>query len=61
MSNAVPLKTGQPFAFNTFSTEYPKAVVIEKGTIAGQEMHDVRGVKRKLWRLSSEVSFFKLV
>ena len=57
LANAVPLKPGQPFSFNTFSTEYPQAVVVEQGTIAGQETHDVRGVKRKLWKLTSEESF----
>jgi hypothetical protein len=53
---AVPLKPGQPFSFNTFSTDYPQAIVVEKGAVADQETRDVRGVKRKLWRLTSEVS-----
>jgi Transglutaminase-like superfamily len=57
LSNAVPLHVGQKFSFNTFSTEYPQAVVIETGNVANQEAHDVRGVKRKLWRLTSEASF----
>ena len=57
LSNAVPLQPGQKFSFNTFSTEYPQAMVIESGNVVNEETHDVRGVKRKLWRLSSEVSF----
>jgi hypothetical protein len=56
-TNAVPLKAGQPFSFNTFDPDYPKAIVVESGTVADQEVHDVRGVKRKLWRLTSEVSY----
>jgi len=56
-SDAVPLKVGQTFSFDTFDTDYPQAVVVEKGTVAGQEMHDVRNMKRKLWKLTSEVSF----
>jgi hypothetical protein len=54
---AVPLKPGQPFSFDTFDTDYPQAVVVEKGKVVGQETRDVRGVKRKLWKLTSEVSF----
>ena len=57
LSDAVPLKPGQPFSFDTFDTDYPQAVVVEKGTVVDQETHDVRGVKRKLWKLTSEVSF----
>jgi hypothetical protein len=57
MIHAVPLKAGQPFSFNTFSTEYPQAIVVEKGTVADQEIHDVRGVKQQLWKITSEVSF----
>jgi hypothetical protein len=57
LSDAVPLKPGQPFSFDTFSTDYPQAVVVEKGAVADQETRDVRGVKRKLWKLTSEVSF----
>jgi Transglutaminase-like superfamily len=57
LNNAVALKPGQPFSFDTFSTDYPQAVVVESGTVAGQEMRGVRGVKRKLWKLTSEVSF----
>lgn len=56
-TDAVPLQPGQPFSFDTFSTEYPQAVVVEKGSVVGQEMHDVRGEKRKLWKLTSEASF----
>lgn len=57
MANAVPLKPGQTYSFNTFSTEYPQAIVIQKGTVVGVEEHDVRGTKRNLWKLTSEVSF----
>ena len=56
LTDAVPLKPGHPFSFDTFSTEYPQAVVVEKGTVVDQETHDVRGVKRNLWKLTSEVS-----
>jgi hypothetical protein len=57
LSNAVPLKPGQPFSFDTFDTDYPQAVVVEKGNVVGQETREVRGVTRKLWRLTSEVSY----
>jgi len=30
--------------------------VVESGKVIGQEMHDVRGVGRKLWKLSNEMS-----
>jgi len=56
LSLAVPLQPGRPFSFDTFDTDYPQAVVMEKGAVAGQETRDVRGVNRKLWRLTSEVS-----
>jgi hypothetical protein len=56
LSDAVPLQPGQPFSFNTFASEYPQAVVVEKGVVVDQETHNVRGVNRKLWKLSSEVS-----
>jgi transglutaminase-like putative cysteine protease len=56
MTNAVPLKPGQTFSFNTFTTEYPQAVVIESGHIASHEVHDVRGLKRELWKVTDEVS-----
>jgi hypothetical protein len=55
-TNAVPLKPGQPFSFNTFSTDYPQAIVVESGKVVGEETRDVRGVPRKLWKLTSEVS-----
>lgn len=55
-TNAVPLKAGQPYSLNTFSTEYPQGVVVEKGKVVQQESRDVRGVKRDLWKLTSEVS-----
>jgi len=54
---AVPLKPGQPFSFDTFDPDYPQAIVVEKGSVADDEMRDVRGVKRKLWKLTSEVSY----
>ena len=57
LSNAVPLKPGQRFSFDTFDTEYPQAVVVEKGVVADRETREVRGVKRMLWKLTSEVSF----
>jgi hypothetical protein len=56
-SNAVPLKPGQTFSFDTFSTDYPQAVVVEKGNVVDRETRDVRGVKRDLWKLTSEASF----
>jgi hypothetical protein len=56
-TEAVPLKPGQTFSFNTFGTEYPQAVVVESGKVVSQETHNVRGVNRKLWRLTSEVSY----
>jgi hypothetical protein len=54
---AVPLKPGQPFSFDTFDTDYPQGVVEEKGSVVGREIRTVRGVKRKLWKLVSEVSY----
>ena len=56
LSNAVPLRSGYTFTLHTFSTDYPQGVVDETATVAGQEMHDVRGVRRKLWKLTSQVS-----
>ena len=52
----VPLKAGQKFSFDTFNTDYPQAIVQESGRIVGQEMHNVRGVDRKLWKMTSQVS-----
>ncbi len=52
--DALPLKAGTPFTLNTFTTDYPRAVVVESGTVAGLEDHTVRGVTRKLWKISSE-------
>ena len=52
----MPLKPGQPYSLDTFSTEYPQAVVVEKGKVVQKETRDVRGVKRDLWKLTSEVS-----
>jgi len=56
LSDAIPLKPGQPFIFNTFASDYPQAVVVEKGTIVDQESRNVRGVQRELWKLTSETS-----
>lgn len=57
LSKALPLKPGQSFSFDTFSPEYPQAVAVEKGVVVGQEMRDVRGAKRKLWKITDETSF----
>jgi transglutaminase-like putative cysteine protease len=54
---AVPLRPGQKFSFDTFDPQYPHAVSTESGTVAARELHDVRGVKRELWRTTSEVSY----
>jgi len=53
-SNAVPLKPGQTFSFDTFDTDYPQAVVEEKGTVVDRETRTVRGVKRPVWKLTSK-------
>jgi len=57
LSDAVPLKPGQPFSFDTFDPDYPQAVVVESGNVVDRETRDVRGVKRQLWKLTSEASF----
>ena len=57
LSDAVPLKPGQPFSFDTFDTDYPQAVVVEKGKVEGDETRNVRGVVRHVWKLTSEVSY----
>ena len=57
LTNAVPLKPGQPFSFDTFDPDYPQGIVEEKGNVVGEETHDVRGVPRKLWKLTSGVSY----
>ncbi len=54
---AVSLQPGQPFSFNTFETDYPQAVVVESGNVVGRESRLIRGVKRLVWKLTSEVSF----
>jgi hypothetical protein len=54
---AVPLKAGQTFSFDTFDTDFPQGVTVQSGTVAAREPHEVRGVKRDLWRLTSEVSY----
>ena len=56
LSEAVPLKPGQAFSFNTFSSDYPQATVTVSGTVDNQEMRNVRGVSRQLWKLTSEMS-----
>jgi hypothetical protein len=56
-TNDVPLVPGQQFSFDTFATEYPQAITTEEGKIVGQEMHDVRGTMRKLWKITSDVSY----
>jgi hypothetical protein len=53
----VPLRPGQTFSFDTFDTDYPQAIVEQKGTVVRREARDVRGVKRDLWRLSSSASY----
>lgn len=55
-SLAVPLKPGETFSFNTFMGAYPQATVVETGTIEAQETRRVRGVERKLWRMTDETS-----
>jgi hypothetical protein len=56
MTLAVPLKPGQSFSFDTFEPDYPQAVVVESGTVVGQETRNVRGVNRTLWKLTSKDS-----
>ncbi len=56
LSDAVSLKPGRHFSFDTFDTDYPQGVVVEQGVVAGRETRDVRGVKRKVWKLTSEAS-----
>jgi hypothetical protein len=55
LGDAVPLTPGRKFSLNTFTTDYPQAVVIEDGTVIDRELHDVRGVKRNLWKITSEM------
>ena len=54
-TDAVPLKAGTNFTLNTFTTDYPQAVAVEKGTVVGEEDHAVKGVTRKLWKITSEM------
>ncbi len=56
LTEAVPLKPNQSFSFKTFAAEYPQAIVMQTGSIMGQETHNVRGVDRKLWKMTGEVS-----
>ncbi|MCE0483038.1 MAG: transglutaminase-like domain-containing protein [Methylacidiphilales bacterium] len=56
LCNAVPLKPGQTYSFNTFSSEYPQASVVEDGTVVKEEIRAVRGNVRKLWKIVSETS-----
>jgi hypothetical protein len=53
----VPLRPGQAFSFDTFDTDYPQAIVEQQGTVVGREAHNVRGVARDLWRLTSTASY----
>jgi hypothetical protein len=55
LEDAVPLKPDQKFSLNTFITDYPQAVATENGTVLDRELHDVRGVKRELWKITSEM------
>ena len=55
MTDAVPLRPGQKFSLNTFITDYPQAVVVEDGTVIAREPHNVRGVTRNLWKITSEM------
>lgn len=56
LTDAVPLKAGTKFAFNTYITDYPQAAAVENGEVVGQDDHNVRGVTRKLWKITSEMS-----
>ena len=53
LSQAVPLKAGQTFSFNTFEGDYPQAPVVEQGTVIGEEKRRVNGIDRMLWKISS--------
>jgi hypothetical protein len=52
-TDVVPLKPGTAFTLNTFTTDYPRAVVVENGLVVDEENHPVRGVVRKLWKITS--------
>ena len=56
LSYAVPLKAGQTFSFKTFASDYPQAIVVESGTVEGQETRNVRGTERTLWKMTSGTS-----
>jgi hypothetical protein len=56
ITNAISLQPGQKFSLNTFITDYPQAVAQENGTVVDRETHDVRGVKRDLWKITSEMT-----
>ena len=56
LSNAVPLKAGQPFSFNTFTPQYPQGVAVQTGSVVGEETRNVRGTDRKLWKITSDLS-----
>jgi len=56
LSNAVLLKPDQSFSFNTFSTDYPQDKVVQAGKVVGQEMRDIRGTQRHLWKITSETN-----
>lgn len=55
-TESIPLLPGQPFSLNTFSCDYPQGIVVESGKVVGQEMRNVRGVERKLWKQTSETN-----
>lgn len=56
MANAVPLEPGRFYSLKTFSCDYPQQPVLEKGTVVGQEIRNVRGTDRKLWKVANETS-----
>ncbi len=56
LSNAVPLQPGQAYSFPTFESDYPQAPVLESGTVVRQEMRQVAGVERHLWRVKTDTN-----
>jgi len=56
LGKAVPLQAGQIFSFETFESDHPQGGIAEKGTILGHEIRQVLGVKRSVWKLSSDTS-----
>jgi len=57
LSLAVPLKPGQLFPSTHLTPDYPRPSWWRKARSRIRKTRDVRGVPRKLWRLTSEVSF----